>query len=246
MLRRPARADIADGRIAFEQAPRPRRQTISPGGSHERSDRTVRGPRRAQEDSGGVRADAPARPGEGASEGDADLPDDDEGPGGSARVAGVSRRDRCGDGVHGRVLAPGVGGAGGRLPAAAGQRAARQAGPGPQDGRAGLRVARAASRVRAAQGQLRAVVGDSRPARPDPSAQDAGAGAEFAGQPGEQDPGVGERQAGLGGVERHGGNGPGDPGRHGCRRKRPEGSGRPWRREACGASAGSLPRPCPG
>ena len=53
-----------------------------------------------------------------------------KGFGGPARVAGFARRDRCGDGVHGRVLAPGVGDVGGRLPASAGQRPARQAGSG--------------------------------------------------------------------------------------------------------------------
>ncbi len=61
VLRRPARADIADGKIAFEQAPRPHRDIISPGGSHERSDRTVRGPRPAQKDGGGVPAAASVR-----------------------------------------------------------------------------------------------------------------------------------------------------------------------------------------
>ncbi len=69
--------------------------------------------------------------------------------------------------------APGVRGARDRLPAAAGQRPARQARARPDDGHSGLRVDRTASRVRTAQGQLRAAAGDPRSARSDPAPESA-------------------------------------------------------------------------
>ena len=87
--------------------------------------------------------------------GDPVVPDIAEASGGVVGVSGVGWRDRCRDGVDGRVLASGLRGARHQLPSAVGQRPVCEARSRAQDGCLGLRVALAASGVRASQEPIR-------------------------------------------------------------------------------------------
>ncbi len=81
---------------------------------------------------------------------------------GLARLAGGAWGDPCGHGEHRGLLEAGVLRAGGCLRLPARQRRAHQAGPGSEDGRAGLCVDRATAGARTAAGELRATSTDPR------------------------------------------------------------------------------------
>ena len=114
------------------------------------------------------------------------VPDDGRGAVDVARLAGRARRHAGHDGGHRRVLEAGLGDPRGRVRAAAGQRPACQAGPGPQDRHLRRRLAVPARRGGPAAGELRAAQADPHAAQPDPLSQDADPGARPGGQPAAQ------------------------------------------------------------
>ena len=94
------------------------------------------------------------------------------GSAGAARLAGGAPRRAGRDGGDRRVLEAGLGGARGSLRVPAGQRAPRQAGPGPQDRRQGRAMALPAARGRAAAGEPGAAEADPDAPQPDALSQE--------------------------------------------------------------------------